>query len=428
MENNQQAISSDLIRGHIDTIILHSLLGGDKYAQQISDSVEEKSEKKYSINQATLYSSLKRLENLKFVESYWFDVADGRRKFFKITEKGKKEVDKNLSSWAFSRQIIDKLMDTQSEKINNNVESFFTDKQHFERTSNGDSSAPKIIESENVISSRNSADSILYVKTDNKNESISEKNKNYNSDIEKNSLDSDKTDEKEINFRNILNGLIKNSEQNPSSDSEDIKQEIDKINDDEYEKPKFNETITVADYRSQRFSNNGKIDYSDLISDASKDGYKIKISSKDSAKPFGNLYYNKLKFYSSLTFLILVSVEIILFSVTAYKNDFKFIFAFLPFLCVLALSLVFGLIYLKNPLKTASKKYSGDKILTAAIIAFNLLLLTFALNFLFGTDFEIKLNIVSYVIVPIVAIFDLIIYFVIEFLFSKFALFHVKRV
>ena len=126
--------------------------------------------------------------------------------------------------------------------------------------------------------------------------------------------------------------------------------------------------------------------------------------------------------------MILVSVEIILFSLTAYKNDFKFICAFLPFLCVLALSLVFGLIYLKNPLKTASKKYSGDKILTAAIIAFNLLLLTFALNFLFGTDFEIKLKIVSYVIVPIVAIFDLIIYFVIEFLFSKFALFHVKRV
>ena len=109
--NQQQAISSDLIRGHIDTIILHTLLDGDKYAQQISESVEIKSEKKYVLNQATLYSSLKRLENLKFVSSYWFDASDGRRKYFKITENGKQEVDKNLSSWAFSRQIIDKLVD-----------------------------------------------------------------------------------------------------------------------------------------------------------------------------------------------------------------------------------------------------------------------------------------------------------------------------
>ena len=60
------SISSDLIRGHIDTIILHVLSFGDKFAQQISDEINVKSENKYQINQATLYSSLKRLENLKF--------------------------------------------------------------------------------------------------------------------------------------------------------------------------------------------------------------------------------------------------------------------------------------------------------------------------------------------------------------------------
>jgi PadR family transcriptional regulator PadR len=79
------AISSDLIRGHIDTIILHSLLNGDKFPQQISDYIEIKSEKNYQINQATLYSSLKRLESLNYVSSYWNDAENGRRKFYKIT-------------------------------------------------------------------------------------------------------------------------------------------------------------------------------------------------------------------------------------------------------------------------------------------------------------------------------------------------------
>ena len=113
MEN--YAISSDLIRGHIDTIILHTLISGDKFAQQISDSVEEKSDSQYKINQATLYSSLKRLENLKYVSSYMNDIEGGRRKFFKITEEGRNFVEKNLTSWTFSRAIIDKLIDTKPE-------------------------------------------------------------------------------------------------------------------------------------------------------------------------------------------------------------------------------------------------------------------------------------------------------------------------
>ena len=45
----QKAISSDLIRGHIDTIILHTLLSGDKHAQQISDAIEEKSQNQKSL-------------------------------------------------------------------------------------------------------------------------------------------------------------------------------------------------------------------------------------------------------------------------------------------------------------------------------------------------------------------------------------------
>ena len=105
------SISSDLIRGHIDTIILHSLLSGDKFAQQISDVVKTKSDGKYEINQATLYSSLKRLEKLEYIKGYWHDSVGGRRRYFNLTESGKQYVEDNLTNWSFSRSIIDKLMD-----------------------------------------------------------------------------------------------------------------------------------------------------------------------------------------------------------------------------------------------------------------------------------------------------------------------------
>ncbi len=427
MENNgKQAISSDLIRGHIDTIILHTLLDGDKYAQQISDSVEEKSEKKYSINQATLYSSLKRLENLKFVKSYWFDVSDGRRKFFKITDAGRNEVDKNLSSWSFSRQIIDKLMDATSQDISyktvNVSPTVFA--SSFLTPSNSNTNSTDKIVNNVVVTDRELVEN--NVKFEEK-QSLTE---NISDDSTKKIVSEEKqtqqfSEEKEINFRNILSGLIKTTTIEQTEENIE-KQKIDKI-DEEFEKPKFNETITVSDYNSQGFNNNGKIDYGDLTSEADKNGYKIRISSKDSAKPFGNLYYNKLKFYTSVLFAVIVSIEVLLLSITSFNGAFKLFYAILPFSTVFAIALISLLVYVKNPLKTASKKLNGDKILTASIVAFNLFLLIFALNFLFDIDLEQSINVASYLIAPLIAVIDIVLYFILEFILSRLAIFHIKR-
>lgn len=428
MENNgKQAISSDLIRGHIDTIILHTLLDGDKYAQQISDSVEEKSEKKYSINQATLYSSLKRLENLKFVKSYWFDVSDGRRKFFKITDAGRNEVDKNLSSWSFSRQIIDKLMDAASQDVayvkTVNVSPTVLATSNFTSLNNVNSTE-KVVN--NVISA-NDKELVVnnvnveekQIKTEDLTDKIAEKT------VLQEKQSQQINEGKEINFRNILSGLIKTTTVEQSEENIE-KQKIDKI-DEEFEKPKFNETLTVSDYTSQGFNNNGKIDYGDLTSEAEKCGYKIRISSKDSAKPFGNLYYNKLKFYSSLLFAVIVAIEVVLLSIVSFNGSFKLFYAILPLSIVFAIALISLFIYLNNPLKTASKKLNGDKILTSSIVAFNLLLLIFALNFLFDTDFEQSINVASYLTAPLIAVLDIVLYFILEFFLSRLAIFHVKR-
>lgn len=422
----QQAISSDLIRGHIDTIILHTLLDGDKYAQQISDAILSKSEQQYSINQATLYSSLKRLENLHFVQTYWFDASDGRRKFFKITDKGTAEVDKNLSSWAFSRLIIDKLMDysapqtvynpaknnlspekTPQNTIDNDVKSVATSNNSLDKTE-------KIIESKENYRQINTVNDVTQSKTETKSENSENKSATTSQE------------EKEINFRNILYGLIKTTTINQSEENEK-KQEIDQIVDDTQEKPKFNEIITASDYNAQKNNNNGKIDFGDLTLNAAKDGYKIRISSKDSAKPFGNLYSNKLHFYSVLTIFVLAFLETLLFSLTVYKNNLKIVGVIIPLATMFVLTAIFGAIYLSNPIKTSAKELNGDGILTSAIIVFNLLLITFALNFLFETDFEVKLNVISYVVLPTVVYLDFVLFFVAEYFLSKMNFFHVKR-
>lgn len=104
-------INSDLLRGHIDTFILNLLDNGDKYGYEISKVISNLSDGEYEINEATLYSSLKRLEREKYILSYWGDETQGgRRKYYKITAEGKKVLIQNKLDWEFAKKIISKLI------------------------------------------------------------------------------------------------------------------------------------------------------------------------------------------------------------------------------------------------------------------------------------------------------------------------------
>lgn len=110
-DKNKKSISADLIRGHINTIILRSLFDGDRYGYDIISEIEQKSHGQYTLKQPTLYSALKRLEAQGYVKSYWGGVSNGgRRRYFSLTEEGKNVVKQNQSEWEYSRTIIDNLI------------------------------------------------------------------------------------------------------------------------------------------------------------------------------------------------------------------------------------------------------------------------------------------------------------------------------
>ncbi len=110
-EKSDKSINSDLIRGHINTIILRALYDGDKYGYEIIAEIEGKSHGQYSLKQPTLYSALKRLEKDGYITSYWGgSVGGGRRKYFSLTDEGKTVSEQNQSEWEYSRTIIDSLI------------------------------------------------------------------------------------------------------------------------------------------------------------------------------------------------------------------------------------------------------------------------------------------------------------------------------
>ncbi|MDE6000720.1 MAG: PadR family transcriptional regulator, partial [Clostridia bacterium] len=113
----KSAISADLIRGHINTIILRTLYERDKYGYEIIEEIESKSHGQYTLKQPTLYSALKRLESQGYITAYWKtdEVSlGGRRKYYTLTDSGREITEKNQAEWEYSRTVIDNLISDRS--------------------------------------------------------------------------------------------------------------------------------------------------------------------------------------------------------------------------------------------------------------------------------------------------------------------------
>ncbi len=396
MQNQQ--ISSDLIRGHIDTIILHTLLDGDKYAEQISDTIDKKSDSAYKINQATLYSALKRLESSKFVSSYQKDAnGNGRRKFFTLTESGKEFAKNNLSSWSYSRAIIDKLIDCAPQPI---IKTEYIEKIveiPVERT---------IIKEVEKVVDKNQT--ILQPQVDEIKNNIVQTTNNSN-------------EVQEVNFRNILNGLIQTT--NAQNDEKQEVVELSPIEkEDVVKQPSikdFNQTI------SEKSNNTVKIDltdidFSDLVAKSRKEGYKISVSSKNTTKPTGQLLKNKLNLFVSLAMFLVLCIEV-LFYLSTYKTVLNpSVGLILGLVGALMLWPIINIVKYKNsPLLTTAKDIFADSILTTLIIVFNILLINFAGVMLFNLDFSVKKDVLLYLIIPATIYVDIIIYSIVRFYFSQ---------
>ena len=105
-------VPSEMLRGHIDTIILLSLLDSDKHTGQIKEEIESRSDGQFELKQGTFYSCLQRIVKQGYVTEYRVSTPEGRKKFYQLTEKGKVYIDENKDRWCFSRRVIDTLIQT----------------------------------------------------------------------------------------------------------------------------------------------------------------------------------------------------------------------------------------------------------------------------------------------------------------------------
>lgn len=104
-------ISSDVIRGYNDTIILYLLLEAPSYGYEISKKIRTVSEEKYLIKETTLYSAFTRMEKNGYIESFVQESESGKKRtYYKITQSGIDYYNEKCDEWNLTKEVIERFI------------------------------------------------------------------------------------------------------------------------------------------------------------------------------------------------------------------------------------------------------------------------------------------------------------------------------
>lgn len=96
-----------LKKGLLDICVLASLIEEDSYGYKLIQDTKDIVE----ISESTLYPILRRLEENEFLTSYTKEHNGRLRKYYQITNKGKKQILDFLDEWKDMKKIYDFIME-----------------------------------------------------------------------------------------------------------------------------------------------------------------------------------------------------------------------------------------------------------------------------------------------------------------------------
>ena len=102
---------NEMLKGTLDMMILRSLVGGDAHGHTIAKVIEHTSEDLLEVEQGSLYPALHRLEDRKWVSSYWGASENNRKaKFYRLTAEGRKQLVRETNRWRQMTRAIGLVM------------------------------------------------------------------------------------------------------------------------------------------------------------------------------------------------------------------------------------------------------------------------------------------------------------------------------
>lgn len=432
----------------VQMLILLTLKSGDKYGYEIKDGIDNLTDGQIEIKQASLYTSLKKLEQTKLISSYWRDSdIGGKRHYYFLTDAGKEEIIRSDIEKILSESLKQK---TKEDNVANSVEFFDKDSEKsgggfFANQGVGAPMAEPIVKDEvqptitqspttsapistftnekleshdltpEIVSEEvlNKKNAVATAKSD-ENVFVSELPRYESEDVVSKSKKQAQMQNTDIDYKNILGELyspessIENAElSEPVIKVQETPQSPVSIDEEKViHQEKVSEPVVSCENTNSTSDEkyiNKIINRSVKVSNYSNFGINVKRHSKASevSRNTDNFYkISSLRFMESVFLYLLIALEIcvaFLFvrnSGSILYSDFKIfaiiggIFALYPILC-----LVF---YLLNPNKKKKIEFNfTNSLIYRVLTTFIFIMFVIAMNFLFGMT---NLNQADYII------------------------------
>ena len=95
----------EIRKGHLDMLLLSTLLGAPAHGYAVVERLAEASEGAFELGEGTVYPALRRLEKAGLLRSSWTTVSGRDRRVYELTAKGEKAAKQRKDWELFSRGV-----------------------------------------------------------------------------------------------------------------------------------------------------------------------------------------------------------------------------------------------------------------------------------------------------------------------------------
>lgn len=105
------SFNRELLKGSTVVLILSQLEKEPMYGYQLIKEIERSSGGVFQFREGTLYPLLHNLESEGMLEAYWSQAECARRrKYYRITDKGRKRLQAGSEEWKLFRSAVDRVL------------------------------------------------------------------------------------------------------------------------------------------------------------------------------------------------------------------------------------------------------------------------------------------------------------------------------
>jgi transcriptional regulator len=91
---------AEMLQGTLDMLVLQSLLLGPAHGYTIARTIQQRSDDQLQVGQGSLYPALHRLENRKWIASFWGTSENNRRaRYYRLTPAGRRQLLAETTRW-----------------------------------------------------------------------------------------------------------------------------------------------------------------------------------------------------------------------------------------------------------------------------------------------------------------------------------------